>query len=783
MCWDLKNAKENNMSKFEVKDGHFYIDGQPQLIHAAEFHYYRTPVDEWKNRLQLIKGAGFNTLATYIPWIWHQLEEGITDCDGHSHPMRNLAGFLDMAADMGFWLIARPGPYIMAESINEGIPPWVFTNYPDAAFISQDGKTQNVVSYMHPDFLGAVKPWYKAIFEVLTPRQVTRGGRILIVQLDNEMGMIQWVRNIMDINPDTIARFAVYLRLKYSSSLMQRYPVIDLESFLVNEIRQPGEQYGLKIVEDYRYFYRGYLREYATFLWDEARLNGLEVPPVTNIHGFANGGKTFAIGISQLIDIMRLPGMLSATDVYPGIIGEGNFHELIMVNEMTKVLDEPEQPLFSMEFQCGGNDDHSNMQSSFYDLHTRLCISNGMRGINHYLFTGGENDPVLSPTKRHDWGPPIRKDGTVRRHYHRYPKLSRVLNSYGTDLVLAEPQTVTTIGFLLDQYMTEVNNPISRKASDLITHQRNDIQFDFLARGLALSHRPFSALDLDNAPLDPQQTPLIWAMMDKQCAAPTQQKIVDFLNQGGKLILVGRICIEDFEHIPCTILKDTLDISEVRTFESYVSHDITILNHKDVPVSFLETYKGNFDEVLAFTPEGEWVGFFKQVGQGQAIMIGSSLTAHKLQDLDILHQFGLKMGCRPLFTLDEWLDVRISRGKKGNFLFVANYQDDPVSTRIIYDGLTLFDGYPVSLPARRGMILPIQWQISEGITLDYATCEVTEVSDQGFELIIKTQEPEFDAQLTLTGYSCEQGSSTTMPDGRTRVILHVTDGMIVLHKG
>ena len=64
------------MSKFEVKEGHFWIDDQPQLIHAAEFHYYRTPVEEWKNRLQQIKDAGFNTLATYIPWIWHQLEEG-----------------------------------------------------------------------------------------------------------------------------------------------------------------------------------------------------------------------------------------------------------------------------------------------------------------------------------------------------------------------------------------------------------------------------------------------------------------------------------------------------------------------------------------------------------------------------------------------------------------------------------------------------------------------------------------------------------------------------------
>ena len=50
---------------------------------------------------------------------------------------------------------------------------------------------------------------------MLAPRQVTRGGKIMLMQLDNEMGMIQWVRNLLDINPDTLDRFAVYLRETY----------------------------------------------------------------------------------------------------------------------------------------------------------------------------------------------------------------------------------------------------------------------------------------------------------------------------------------------------------------------------------------------------------------------------------------------------------------------------------------------------------------------------------------------------------------------------------------
>ena len=106
------------MNRFYVEGGQFWLDDKPQLIQAGEFHYFRTPSDQWRHRLDLLKAAGFNTLATYIPWLWHQVEEAVSDFDGHSHPMRNLAGFLDLAAEMNFFIIARPGPYIMAETIN-----------------------------------------------------------------------------------------------------------------------------------------------------------------------------------------------------------------------------------------------------------------------------------------------------------------------------------------------------------------------------------------------------------------------------------------------------------------------------------------------------------------------------------------------------------------------------------------------------------------------------------------------------------------------------------------
>lgn len=770
------------MNKFYIKNGHFWLNDQPQLIQAGEFHYYRTPKDQWPHRLNLLKAAGFNALATYIPWLWHQVEQGVTDLDGHSHSMRDLAGFLDLAAELGFFIIARPGPYIMAETINEGIPPWVFRLYPQCAYISQDGVTQNIASYLHPDFLLCVKQWYAEVFKILTPRQITHGGRIIMIQLDNEMGMLQWVRNIMDLNLDTLNRFADYLRTTQTGHFSHLSQHDELVTVIREALSRPQPSSTAWVVEAYRRFYRHYLREYTTFLWKEAMANGMNVLPVINIHGFGNGGKTFPIGLSQLIEAMRIHGMVSATDVYPIFIGEGNFHQLLLVNEMTKALHNKEQALFSIEFQAGGNNDFSGSQASMYELHTRLCLSSGMKAINHYLFCDGENDPILSPTKRHDWGHPVRKDGTVRKHYHRYGRVSQVLKTYGPDLIYAQPEPVTTVGFHLDMYMTEVQNAATREAANIITHQRDVILFDFIARGLALTHRAFKVAELSLTNLDGSLESGLWVMMDQECDAATQQKLVNYAAQGGHLTLVGRMCIRDFTHSSCTILKDALGVTELETDTPFTATRINAFEHHDIPASFVESYKGEFDDVFATRTDGQVVGFVRQLGRGQVMMLGAALAANTLDDLNILQQMALKMGCPAPFTLDDWVDVRLSRGKHGSFLFVNNYQDDPVQTTIQYQGRDLFGGHVIALPARSGAILPLDWNINEHITVNFLTAEITDISVTDTTIILHTAQKEFFAELTLDGFDCQGAALLGIVAGARRVKVQGLAGTLTLLK-
>ena len=116
------------------------IDGEPRMVLAGEVHYFRVPRDEWADRLLAARAAGLNAVASYIPWIWHELPDGTVDLTGATRPERDLGAFIDLCADHGLWFIARPGPFQMAELKNEGIPFRVLREHPELRQVGWDGE-------------------------------------------------------------------------------------------------------------------------------------------------------------------------------------------------------------------------------------------------------------------------------------------------------------------------------------------------------------------------------------------------------------------------------------------------------------------------------------------------------------------------------------------------------------------------------------------------------------------------------------------------------------------
>ena len=110
------------MSQVVLAGRRILIDGRPALVLAGEVHYFRLARQVWAQRLDQLRDAGCDTVATYVPWLWHELPDRGIDLTGRTHPQRDLAGFLDLAHAKGLRAIVRPGPFIMAEIKNEGLP-------------------------------------------------------------------------------------------------------------------------------------------------------------------------------------------------------------------------------------------------------------------------------------------------------------------------------------------------------------------------------------------------------------------------------------------------------------------------------------------------------------------------------------------------------------------------------------------------------------------------------------------------------------------------------------
>lgn len=108
-------AKEKRT--FEIKDGHFYVNGKVTPILSGEMHYPRIPHQYWRHRLRMMRAMGLNTVATYVFWNLHETEPGKWDFEGD----KNLAEYIRIAEEEGLMVILRPGPYVCAE--------WEFGSY------------------------------------------------------------------------------------------------------------------------------------------------------------------------------------------------------------------------------------------------------------------------------------------------------------------------------------------------------------------------------------------------------------------------------------------------------------------------------------------------------------------------------------------------------------------------------------------------------------------------------------------------------------------------------
>lgn len=157
---------------FEIGTRDFLLDEKPFVIRCGEIHFARVPREYWRQRLQMCRALGLNTVCVYLFWNFHEWEEGKFNWSGPA----DVAEFCRLAQEEGLWVLLRPGPYSCAEWEMGGLPWWLLRNE-GIALRSSD-----------PKFVGPATRYLKEVGRVLKSQQVTHGGPLLMVQVENEYG-------------------------------------------------------------------------------------------------------------------------------------------------------------------------------------------------------------------------------------------------------------------------------------------------------------------------------------------------------------------------------------------------------------------------------------------------------------------------------------------------------------------------------------------------------------------------------------------------------------------
>ncbi|HEU5396130.1 MAG TPA: beta-galactosidase [Verrucomicrobiae bacterium] len=165
-------AQAGPQHTFAIGTNDFLLDGQRFEIRCGEIHAARVPKEYWRNRLQMAKAMGLNTVCAYLFWNQIEPKPGKFDWSGQA----DIAEFCRIAQQEGLWVILRPGPYACAEW-DEGGLPWWLLKYDDIKLRSRD-----------PRYLDAAKEYLHEVGKKLAPLQITHGGPILMVQVENEYG-------------------------------------------------------------------------------------------------------------------------------------------------------------------------------------------------------------------------------------------------------------------------------------------------------------------------------------------------------------------------------------------------------------------------------------------------------------------------------------------------------------------------------------------------------------------------------------------------------------------
>jgi beta-galactosidase len=331
--------------------------------------------------------------------------------------------------------------------------------------------------------------------------------------------------------------------------------------------------------------------------------------------------------------------------------------------------------------------------------------------------------------------------------------MSRIVKTSESLIVEAKRKAEICVLFYPPYYATELERP-EAGASGLVFNAssiRRPAYFDGLLRVLQVLNIDYDMADLANAPVKEfMHYRQVWAFSTDEMNAADQQKLVDYVNAGGNLVIYPHLPDREMSQKPCTLLRDSISpdrdsISVVSSqTETIDSPLIDLFNLQDIKcanpqVIYDEAMLGGA-EIIARTIKGSACGFSKQVGKGTVIHLGTWLgfdtEGHKPAYEALLARSGSTL--RQATVSHENLAVRERFTDDGSgMLFIANYYNEEFSGNVKYkhprtgDSISIpYDGSTMVWPALYGVLSPLCLKLAEGLSILHCTSDILDISKE-----------------------------------------------------
>lgn len=535
------------------------------LISGA-VHYWRLDRKVWGMALDLALEMGFSIVETYIPWSVHEISQGQFDF-GTVDPRKDIDAFMHLCEDKGLHLIARPGPHINAELTYFGYPKRIIadagiqarTSYGTPAILPVFPRMFPVPSYASNRLYGELETYFNALQPILR-RHIHPKGCVIAIQSDNEMSHFFRVDPYdLDYCHDAIDLYRTFLRGKYRS--IGRLNDAYRSGYRFFKEIDPPRRFDAATMEDlprhldWAEYKEEYLvRAHKRIVKIQKKLNIKGIPVMHNYPMEANRPPLNIPRTEAAIDIQGV-------DLYAGKTDYAFVKRSVLFTAGMSRL--PSFPEFASGcYPCWKPIDLEDQRFT-----TLVTLMFGAKAINFYMLV-----------ERERWyGSPITRDGRIREdRFAFYRDLNRILDETGLlglerecDVILLEGRDYTRL-----ESLTSALSPISQMFLSMAGIPTGDLclEDDFGFGGPPqIEHRRL--FDASLAELSRRSIPFVlgdtemtlpsllryrlavvnsFAFMD----GPAQERLADYVKQGGTLLMGPVVPALDASMRPCTVLKD-----------------------------------------------------------------------------------------------------------------------------------------------------------------------------------------------------------------------------------